>query len=329
MVAQTVRQGAETFRGVRALNPARDLRRVALLLEETFRDDLGVLHAWSRVPLLRDVGALLLSTAFMPVPADSLRGYVYEEDGHILGNVTLTPDDARGGRWLISNVAVAENMRRRGIARQLMQAAIDEARVRRARWLILNVRPWNTAARQLYEGLGFDVVDTEHQYARTRARVATAAPLPLRRLRDKELREAYQLTLASLGEPLRSFRPPALSDFGVRWEDRLAERALDLFVAQSTERWGYFQDQVLTAVVSLHAQRIGSPHRLDIRVLPAARGTLEPGLVGAAVQRLNHFPPRDVETRALASHGALIAALSDAGFAPVRGLTLMARAFKY
>ncbi len=238
MVAQIVRQGTETFRGVRPLNAARDLRQVALLLEEAFRQDLGMFHAWSQVPLIRDLGAALISTAFMPVPTENLKGFVYEENGRLIGNLTLTVDDGRAARWLISNVAVAEEFRRRGIARQMMLAAIDEARARGAQWIVLNVRPWNTGAQQLYESLGFEVVDTENQSVRTRARAYAQAPLPIRRLKDHEFRDAFEVARAGMGENLRMFRPPSPSEFGARLEDRFAERTLDFFILQSTERWG-------------------------------------------------------------------------------------------
>lgn len=329
MVAQTVHQGTESFRGVRPLNAARDLRQVALLLEESFRSDLGALHSWSRIPILREVGAALISTALMPVPTDNLRGFVYEDHGRIVGNVTLTLDESRERRWMISNVAVAEKYRRRGIARQMMLAAIDDARARNALWIILNVRPWNDGAVRLYEGLGFETIDTESLFVRTRQSAFASKTLPLRRLRDNELRTAFELARAGMSERLRMFRPPVLSEFGVRFEDRFAERVLDLFILQSTERYGYFENDVLTATVSIHAQRLGSPHRLDIRVLPAARGQLELGLVTAGLQRLYEFAPRDVEVRVLASHQELVNALADANFIPVRGLTLMAKGFRY
>jgi ribosomal-protein-alanine N-acetyltransferase len=328
MVAQTVHRGTQAFRGVRPLNPARDLRHVALLLEEAFRSDLGALHAWSRIPVLREVGAALVSTAFMPVPTESLRGFVYEEQGQIVGNVTLTLDDSRERRWMISNVAVAEKYRRRGIARQLMEAAIDETRSRNGAWIILNVRPWNVGAIELYAALGFETVDTETQYVRTRARGLMQPALPLRKLRNNELRAAFDLARASMSEQLKMFRPPALSEFGVRLEDRFAEHTLDFFVLQATERYGYFLNDVLTATVVLHAQRLGSPHKMEIRVLPGARGTIENGLVSAALERLNQFARRDVETRALASHTELVHALADAGFIPTRGLTLMAKGIR-
>lgn len=325
MVTQTIQQGTRIFRGVRALNAPRDLPQVALLLEEAFREDLGALHAWSRVPILRQAGAVLISTAFMPVPTEHLHGYVYEDNGHIVGNVTLTLDDSRTARWLVSNVAVAEKYRRHGIARQMMQAAIDDARARSARWIILNVRPWNLGAVKLYEDLGFEAVDTETQHIRTRARTFPETPLPLRRLRDSERRAAFEVARVGMSEELRMFRPPTMSDFGVRLEDRFAERTLDFFILQSTERWGYFQGDVLTGVVSLRAQRIGTPHSMDIRVLPSARGFVERGLVAAALNKLAQFPARDIQIRVLASHPQLVEALSDAGFIPTRGLTLMAK----
>ncbi len=329
MVAQTVHQGADSYRGVRPLNPTRDLRQVALLLEEAFRQDLGALHAWSRIPLVREIGASLVSSAFMPFPTESLRGFVYEENGKIFGNVTLTLDDSRERRWMISNVAVSEKFRRRGIARQLMVAAIDEARARNAQWIILNVRPWNETAIRLYHGLGFDTIDTETYYVRTRARMFSHEPLPLRRLRTDELRAAYEIARAGLSEKLRMFRPPALADFGVRFEDRIAEGGLNFLILQATERYGYFEKDVMVAAISLYAQRLGSPHRLDIRVLPNARGTLEHGLVAAALQHLARFPTRDIEMRVFTSHEALVHALADAGFIPTRGLTLMAKGFRY
>lgn len=329
MVAQTIQQSTRSFHGVRPLNPARDLRQIALLLEESFRQDLGALHAWSRVPFLRDAGAALAATAFMPAPTESLRGFVYEENGHILGNVTLTLDDSRERRWMISNVAVTEKFRRRGIARQLMVAAIDEARARGAQWIVLNVRPWNEGAIRLYEGLGFDAVDTETQYALTRPRGVLHEPLLLTKLRDKELRAGYEIARAGMNDKLLRFRPPGLAEFGVRWEDRFAERALDLFVFQSTERYGYFQANALVATVTLHAQRVASPHKVEIRVTPVARGNLEQGLVAAALNRLFAFPTRDIEIRVLASHKALIDAIVDVGFIPIRGLTLMAKGFRY
>src|SRR5919199_796006 len=151
MVGQAIQKSVSGFRGVRPFNATRDMRGVELLLEQAFREDLGFLHGWSRVPVLRDIGSFLMAASLAPNFPDTLLGFVYEEDGHIIGNINLTPDESRNRHWMISNVAVDEKFRRRGIARQLMQAALQEAGRRGARWVILNVRPHNTGAIRLYE----------------------------------------------------------------------------------------------------------------------------------------------------------------------------------
>lgn len=325
MVAQTVHQSTVAFSGLRPLNPGRDLTAVALLLEEAFREDLSMLHLWSRVPVLREVGAALWSTAFLPMPSDMLRGFVWEEQGRIVGNVTLTLDDRRTQRWLISNVAVAEKYRRRGIAKQMMRAAIDETEAHSGRYLALNVRPHNIAAVELYRALGFATVDTEMNYIRTKPRALQVTPLPIRRLEGAELRSAWELARSGMPEILKFSRALDIGDFGVQIEDRAAERVLDLFVLQSTERWGYFENGELKASLTLKGQRVGAPHSMDIRVAPAARGTLEAGLVAAALRRLGEFPRREIATRLFTSHSALVEALGNAGFVPTRGLTLMVK----
>ena len=72
-------------------------------------------------------------------------------------------------RWLISNVAVAEDYRRRGIARQMMLAAIEEARMRGgANGLFSTSARGTPAPNSFYASLGFEVVDTESQFVRTR-----------------------------------------------------------------------------------------------------------------------------------------------------------------
>lgn len=325
MVAETVHQSASGARGLRPFNPARDLGGVARLLENAFREDLTYLQFWSRVPVLRNITAYLWAASFAPAMPDSLLGFVWEEERRIVGNVTLTPDEGRRRYWLISNVAVDEKFRRRGIARQMMEAAISEARQRGAGWLILNVRPHNTGAIDLYYALGFETIDTEMGYVRKRQAPPKSPPFSLRRLSPEEYREAYELARAGMSERLRLLRPPQPADFAIHLEDRLAERVSDLLVGQSSERWGYFDGGTLRAAALLRAQRIGTPHTIDIRVAPSARGHLEEGLVAFALTRLAQFPRRDITVRAFMSHRELIGAFGREGFVPTRGLMLMAK----
>jgi ribosomal protein S18 acetylase RimI-like enzyme len=325
MVAETVRESTTSFRGLRPFVPSRDLGGVAMLLEKAFREDLTFLQFWSRVPLLRNVSAYLWAASFAPAMPESLVGFVWEEDRRIVGNVTVTPDESQRRHWLVSNVAVDEEFRRRGIARQLMEAATAEARGRGADWLILNVRPHNSAAITLYENLGFETIDTEMAYIRRRQDRAYSTPIAMRKLNAKDNRAAYDLARSGIADRMKMFRPPRSSEFGVHLEDRLSEGVVDFFIGQATERWGLFEGSILKGTVLVRAQRIGSPHTLDIHVAPAARGLPEAGMVAFALSRLTGFPRRDISIRVLTSHRELVDALIRERFVPTRGLTLMAK----
>ncbi len=64
----------------------------------------------------------------------------------------------------ITNVAVHPTFRRRGVARVLLGGVLDDARQRRLRLVVLEVRPSNTEARGLYDSFGFRVVGRRRGY---------------------------------------------------------------------------------------------------------------------------------------------------------------------
>ncbi|MDB5368006.1 MAG: tsaB [Rhodospirillales bacterium] len=64
----------------------------------------------------------------------------------------------------ILTIAVRPEARRRGIARQLMAAAVDEANRRRAESMFLEVADGNEAARALYQSLGFTEESIRRRY---------------------------------------------------------------------------------------------------------------------------------------------------------------------
>ncbi|HZP22170.1 MAG TPA: ribosomal protein S18-alanine N-acetyltransferase [Terriglobales bacterium] len=69
------------------------------------------------------------------------------------------------GEWEIENVVVAVEHRRRGIGRALVQELLQAARAGGAA-VLLEVRESNSAARQLYEALGFAQVGRRVGYYR-------------------------------------------------------------------------------------------------------------------------------------------------------------------
>ncbi len=85
-------------------------------------------------------------------------GYVWIEDGKLVGNVSVYPADGPGfdGRdWVIVNVAVHPDYQRRGIAQELMRSSMDMIAQRGGRRAMLQVDADNPVARRLYMRLGF------------------------------------------------------------------------------------------------------------------------------------------------------------------------------
>ena len=85
-----------------------------------------------------------------------LNGWVWEQDGRIVGNLTLIPHRKQGKHvMLIANVAVLPEYRRKGIGRALTEQGIASARVQGFDEVWLQVRDDNPAAEHLYRQLGF------------------------------------------------------------------------------------------------------------------------------------------------------------------------------
>ena len=69
-----------------------------------------------------------------------------------------------GDELHVTNIAVHPGLRRRGLARQLLTAILDDGRNRHLRSVTLEVRPTNEEARTLYESFGFRVVGRRRGY---------------------------------------------------------------------------------------------------------------------------------------------------------------------
>jgi ribosomal protein S18 acetylase RimI-like enzyme len=87
------------------------------------------------------------------------------DEGRIVGCITLVVDaaspwaeDLRADEAGIRMLGVAPSGQRRGVARALVDACVDMARLLGKRGVFLHSTPWMPLAHRLYEGLGFQRV---------------------------------------------------------------------------------------------------------------------------------------------------------------------------
>jgi GNAT superfamily N-acetyltransferase len=144
---------------LRPFDVRRDLNGVADLVELCFSETLdrdGQRYLKQMRDAARNSSFLHWASAAVEQTSLPLSGYIWEEGGRLVGNLSLIPFFLRGQRcYLIANVAVHPNYRRRGIARALTSRALEHARVHRARAAWLHVREDNDPAIRLYLSLGF------------------------------------------------------------------------------------------------------------------------------------------------------------------------------
>jgi GNAT superfamily N-acetyltransferase len=145
---------------LRPLNILHDLPGVADLIEKCFADTMDA-EGRSYLQQMRRAGQdnVFLRWASNAVESVSmpLSGFVWEENGTIIGNVSLIPYNYKRKKiYLIANVAVHPDLRRKGIGRALTLAAMQRADQRHANATWLHVRDDNPGAIALYRSLGFE-----------------------------------------------------------------------------------------------------------------------------------------------------------------------------
>ena len=113
---------------LRPLNILHDLPGVADLVEKCFADTMDA-EGRRYLQQMRHAGQDNVFMRWAANAADTvslpLSGYVWEENDEIIGNVSLIPyRDKKKKIFLIANVAVRQDHRRRGIGRALTDAAM-------------------------------------------------------------------------------------------------------------------------------------------------------------------------------------------------------------
>jgi ribosomal protein S18 acetylase RimI-like enzyme len=144
---------------LRLFDPRRDMQAVADLIELGFSETLdedGRRYLNQMRTAANSYHGLGWIGMAMPLANFSMSGYVWEEGGRIIGNLSLIPYLVGARRYyLIANVVVHPDYRRQGIGRALTARAIEHARNAASPAAWLHVRVENAGAITLYESLGF------------------------------------------------------------------------------------------------------------------------------------------------------------------------------
>jgi ribosomal protein S18 acetylase RimI-like enzyme len=159
MSSITIQAKTSDHPNMRPLNVLRDLSAVADLIELCFSptmDNDGQRYLSDMRRASRDDSFLHWASRMTETASLPLMGYVWEQDGRIIGNASLIPFRDKGKRiFLIANVATHPDYRRRGIGRALTERVMKQARDKRASATWLHVRDDNPGAIKLYQDLGF------------------------------------------------------------------------------------------------------------------------------------------------------------------------------
>lgn len=246
---------------------------------------------------------------FYPRVRDILGGYIWEEGNEAAGMVLIEPSAIMGGpAWVVGTLGVLPAYRRRGIARQLVNAGIKMARDKGARTITLSVISQNKPAYELYRNLGFT-----HYATTTEMQREADAPLPEARelppayriveLPSSEWLPRYTLEKRITPQGVQAFRPVERSNFHPPALVRLITRAVDSLsgrrdkavavvpsAAQTATRGEPQPDEVLAVARYGIRTRQGGVNTLHIRLDPE-HADLSPYLLRRAVREIVEQSP--------------------------------------
>jgi ribosomal protein S18 acetylase RimI-like enzyme len=287
------------FHGLRPFNPVLDLGPTSELIELSFGKDLD---PSSRAMLreMRTFGWLLgplfwLFNTLRTPWADTFSGYVWVDEGSIVGNVTVHRRYKGSSGWFISNLAVHPDHRGRGIARRLVEAGIGMARGKSAKRISLEVRTQNAAARRLYEGFGFAQVDSISRMRLEPLRTVKPVPVEMYEitmLKPSEWELHLQLAQEALSPEAREIKPLKTRGYERSLLQRLVTGTGDLLNGRTTHRFAARSRGQLAGAFTLRTGGFLVAHSLSLIVHPAHRRKVEEALLTSALATLEPHPSR-------------------------------------
>jgi ribosomal protein S18 acetylase RimI-like enzyme len=306
--------------GPRPINLNKDIPQVLELLRLAFGESLDaegqrILQGQSAV-----AGQPALLYRFNPMASRLSRGYVWENDGKIIGNVTLLNTHING-RYLIVNVAVHPDFRRQGIARTLMNAVTGHVRQRKGQEILLQVDKDNAHAIELYDTLHYQNLGTMITWIAQAGRVQgieNHTTTAIRELRNNEGKAAFELDILAL-PPNLNWPEPIPKD---TYQFNVWRRFSNFINARRHQTWVTTDGHRLTGSTSIWSEW-GRAHQLTLRVHPQWKGELERPLLAKILRQLPHIPRRNVRIDHPEYDKLTTELLHEANFRPRRSLTHM------
>lgn len=239
---------------IRSIHLRKDLFPVADLVEMCFAEHMdaeGRAYLRHIRSSAHDENSIFLDASTPETSQIPFHGYVWVEDGKVIGNITLIYANKRNQpRYFIANVAVHPDYRNRGIGRQLTMRAIQHVKDHDGRAVILQVREDNPSAIHIYESLGFREINRRttwiwNERARPKKILPEGVHIFHRRAEDWPqqklwLEATYPETVSwFLPFSLTNHEPGLLNGF-VRWLD-----------AQSIHFWSVVEGERLIGAATL------------------------------------------------------------------------------
>lgn len=260
-------------------------------------------------------------------------GMVWEENGRIIGTLSLL-SSSKPGRYLVANVAVHPEHRRRGIATGLMNATMEYVEKHGGREIMLQVERNNEAALRLYSLLRFKKVGEVNRWeSRTGHLRSLRSSIPegvrFRVLSGSDREAATVLERKCMPADLHWPNPPSPSRFRLGLWRRLG----DLLNGRRNNYWAVepiverADSPRIVGLVLLESEW-ARPHELTICVAADWRGTLERALVSFTVRQVKRSRSGRVRLSHLAHDELMNGLLREANFKIRRSLSVMRYTFE-
>ncbi|MCP5097026.1 MAG: GNAT family N-acetyltransferase [Chloroflexi bacterium] len=315
---------AQSKQGLRPININKDIPQVIDLLKICFGNSMGYdgQQIYMGSPGATQSPALLWRLS--PAATKLALGYVWEENGRIVGNVTALTTKIPG-RYLVVNVATHPDYRRHGIAFKMMAAIKGLVQQRNGNQILLQVVKENEAAVNLYNRLQYTSLGSITTWFAAAGQLRRIEPTfdgsqdpYIRELRRSEWRQAYELDVLALHPNLNWPEPLPQDAYQKGWLRRITN-----FVnGRQAETWVVTHQNKLIGLGTILTEW-GRIHATTIRIHPEWHGQLERPLLSKLTRRIQYMPRRNIRIDYPDHNNTMNNLLREANFQPKRTLTHM------